>query len=366
MLNLYVRFVYPKLHENSGFSALLLYAAYLLEESLPVYSILFNDRNFRIGFGTWLLVSVVITQGPLCAPVELTNRFWVIQSLNNRSQCLGYIGVLITFLSSPLPLTSISTFHQLSNLGCNYSPLNSSVPVENPCPRDVWYNATFYRNRGNRKFEVGKDFKIASFERNRKDVEDLILSMSEFAFNLERFATDRYKHANCTRNNDQACLELNHEEISNSPRQDEEDITVFGLLHPFRFFLPDVTGFENSTPINHVVERELIKCEKLVIVGDERFIENEFQHVSRKKFFIGKQPILITRFGLMVENQGFSSVSKIIASVYESGLYKLLENVQIGKSNLAHQLTRGGGWLKRPRFIHHFISGHSAKASDSK
>lgn len=272
MLNLYVRFVYPKLHENSGFSALLLYAAYLLEESLPVYSILFNDRNFRIGFGTWLLVSVVITQGmnllnygwtinirdlisckprgaqsltimyqpslvgPLCAPVELTNRFWVIQSLNNRSQCLGYIGVLITFLSSPLPLTSISTFHQLSNLGCNYSPLNSSVPVENPCPRDVWYNATFYRNRGNRKFEVGKDFKIASFEvnkynvghflralshiqRNRKDVEDLILSMSEFAFNLERFATDRYKHANCTRNNDQACLELNHEEISNSPRQ---------------------------------------------------------------------------------------------------------------------------------------------------
>lgn len=43
----------------------------------------------------------------------------------------------------------------------------------------------------------------------------------------------------------------------------------------------------------------------------------------------------------MVENQGFSSVSKIIASVYESGLYKLLENVQIGKSNLAHQLTRG-------------------------
>lgn len=174
--------------------------------------------------------------GPLCAPVELTNRFWVIQSLNNRSQCLGYIGVLITFLSSPLPLTSISTFHQLSNLGCNYSPLNSSVPVENPCPRDVWYNATFYRNRGNRKFEVGKDFKIASFEvnkynvghflralshiqRNRKDVEDLILSMSEFAFNLERFATDRYKHANCTRNNDQACLELNHEEISNSPRQ---------------------------------------------------------------------------------------------------------------------------------------------------
>lgn len=63
LFNLYVRAVYPKLYKSTSYSSQLLFIAYLFEESLPIYSELLNDRNFRIVFGTWLLVSVVVTQG---------------------------------------------------------------------------------------------------------------------------------------------------------------------------------------------------------------------------------------------------------------------------------------------------------------
>lgn len=159
---------------------------------------------------------------------------------------LGYISVLITFLSAPLPLSSITTFQQLSNLGCNYNPINGRVNVPNPCPKNVWYNSTFYKSHGNREFKAGQDFTIMSYmphdynvsrlvgemalltKKHNVDLETLIEVYSPFVEALTDYAKDRFRFANCSRFNDQACLENFAEEIANSPEQ----VFIFYIFWP--------------------------------------------------------------------------------------------------------------------------------------
>lgn len=63
ILSLYVRIRYPDIWTGTGFSPGLLFVSHLLEEALPIYSRLGCDIAFRLGFGIWLLLSVVFTQG---------------------------------------------------------------------------------------------------------------------------------------------------------------------------------------------------------------------------------------------------------------------------------------------------------------
>lgn len=131
-LNAYVRKWHTAIY-HTGFSGTLLLVAYLFDDSIPISKAVGRKTAFRFALGIWLLVSVIIVQ--------------------------GYIGILITSISSPFPHTSVQGFDQLTKLICDYGPSNTT---KNPCPAKFMYNHSLYRTYGNRTLDPGTDFRIMS------------------------------------------------------------------------------------------------------------------------------------------------------------------------------------------------------------
>lgn len=128
----YVKFLYPNL--QGPFSAQLLIIAAFFEKSLPWPKTLLCSTSFRISMGIFSVVSIVLTQ--------------------------GYVGVLITALSSAFPPTRVTTFDKLTTPVCNYDTRN--LTGSNRCPSHIWVDTEFEQLFGSRPFSDVTDFKIFS------------------------------------------------------------------------------------------------------------------------------------------------------------------------------------------------------------
>lgn len=129
---LYVKIFHPVL--TGPFTAQLVLIASLFEKSVPWPKTLLYPTPFRISIGLVSLVSIVLTQ--------------------------GYIGVLITSLSSPFPPIRITSFDNLTTVVCKLD--YKGVNISNTCPPNIWNdsNGLILKVYGSRIFDSKRDFKI--------------------------------------------------------------------------------------------------------------------------------------------------------------------------------------------------------------
>ncbi|OXA36907.1 hypothetical protein Fcan01_28337 [Folsomia candida] len=251
LFRLYVKMFHPIL--KGPFTAQLILIASLFEKSVPWPNTLLHPTSFRISIGLVSLVSIVLTQ--------------------------GYIGVLITSLSSPFPPIRITHFDNLTTFVCNLGC--KGVSTSNTCPRNIWNdsNGLIKKLYGSRIFDNEKDFKIFAISQIKYNIstvhphspdipihqfyDDIATYLKEKTYLPTYFNIPMERYSQIT-------------DKSNSTRL---DILLYSLLHPNHFFHPGFTikrPVDVLVPAETIIVNELGKCERTVWVDEEDKIQDAF------------------------------------------------------------------------------------------
>lgn len=206
----------------------------------------------------------------------------------------GYIGVMITSLLSPFPVRSIESFDQLTTPVCSLN--QSSTSVEG-CPKNMWTNSTFHKNRAFRKFRKEQHFHVLSslieitasgflkrLER-KKGRARLARRMSDMFLKFQSALTNFIQIRQPALYDYEAGKDVDFRKNGKSSPPTQEDVLMYSLYFPNHTLLPE-SRYEFRKDLlpprwEHMLERELVNCERTVWVENEGDVLLWLEHLSR-------------------------------------------------------------------------------------
>ncbi|OXA53598.1 hypothetical protein Fcan01_11597 [Folsomia candida] len=308
-----------KLLEHKSFSIWMYVLASLFEETGFMPSQMEKDTFFRISLGIWCLMSVVLTN--------------------------GYNGIMISELNSPRREFHPDSFDQLS---CNhrfkeflkYSMLDIAFSDKSPVTKieqdiKLWYIQyyAFYKEI----HRLAMSVRMKSVESLKFDVNDTnvditcyrILSAFEQGNSeqvLPEFLSVLHNMANLLWDAD------------NNPHF-LKDMHFYSSKHAF---YPIGFRYRNQnltySVVRALIEREIVKCAKTVLVGKSSEISLEYEFLSRNypdiKFFKSSEAIQNYPSGVSFQYAWKSRVVKTFKRVAEAGILTYVEKQDISNKNL--------------------------------
>ncbi|OXA39308.1 hypothetical protein Fcan01_25941 [Folsomia candida] len=305
--------IYSYVHRNSNFSSWLFILATLFEETGYVPSKMERSTFFRFSFGTWCIMSVVITN--------------------------GYNGIMISELNAPLPSFQPENFDDLM---CN----KLSMSLTDKYLSYMSLPKGSYINRNNIS----------------KDITDVLDQISAYIDNL---IISKFNYSRKLRNENCFNLYSAHPQINIGYHWPE--FFRFLLLHYhangiaswggssylrkqyniiLNFLSPKyldyplnlIYDYFNTTPLQQRIEEEIIQCGKTVFIAQSNVVEAEHIFLSKKypwhKFYKGSEILWVSWYGLAFRYAGFSKIPGYYKSVIESGVYGRIDQELSKRVNL--------------------------------
>ncbi|OXA39341.1 hypothetical protein Fcan01_25890 [Folsomia candida] len=302
-LTLYIKRVYC---DSTSFSTWLPFLASLFEETSSVPGIIEKRQFYRLTFGIWSLVAVLLTN------------------------C--YSGIMINNLVAPLPRIKLETWNDVF---CEEDNPGSAQEVS------VWMNKT-------------------GILRYWEDVQDLfnfnLLSPEYLSPNVKNFSLENpFESKSCFR----LLSAPTYNRYPNMPGN-----TFFYSLHTWRnlklrrnegfsyregnkiklypetWLLSPKPGRElrdlserntskTRVELEQLIENEVVKCGKILYVKDSKYIVQEYLYLSKKyywrDFYIGKDTLKQYLEQLVFYHADKSSIPRNIVATIESGIWKRLD-----------------------------------------
>ncbi|OXA45896.1 hypothetical protein Fcan01_19147 [Folsomia candida] len=336
LLSIYLRVI----RANRLVSSWALFVSSLVGQSYSIAGQVEKRIAFRIGLGSWFLLTVIFTQ--------------------------GYIGLLLNYVCAPLSKISVSNFDDLTIPACNYRPDNGKS-TGNPCPSDIWLNKTRIDLHASRKLKENVEFRLLSpftlWHLNPADAlaaieylkrsQEMKFFMLKFQRSLHTFIQDRHPVAL-----HQFLPWLPQKFIRQTNRLNYEDVVAFNLLHPYeRELVPtDWPTLLASGKLGQALEEEFVKCGKTAWVDDSLSLKRKFDYLSRHyywiKFFMGKRPIIPRMIGFQLRFEGSSNLGRKIAYFMESGCYNYKRGILVtgilARGNRVNEIKAISAKMNRP------------------
>jgi hypothetical protein len=257
-----------------------------------------REPVIRIGLGPWFLMTVVIVN--------------------------AYVGLVITGLTSPLPLVSVDSFGELTKMHFDPEQIARNLIWSRNMHADVdtikimEEEKLFDINR-TREFDPDLDFKIysslneAEFEyvlayalqdnifnqSSKKIFEELLRTYQAFG-NLLLYCMYKYVALEEDLYHEMTIVnystELRREKLKNATVLGVEDAVILNLNFPTHIFIPKSIKNEKwNHSFASAVEQEIIECGRSAYADSRSVVEMEHKYLSENyfwiKFFLSKEEI---------------------------------------------------------------------------
>jgi hypothetical protein len=257
-----------------------------------------REPVIRIGLGPWFLMTVVIVN--------------------------AYVGLVITGLTSPLPLVSVDSFGELTKMHFNPEQIARNLIWSRNMHADfdttiVMEGEKLFDINRTREFDPDLDFKIYSslneaefeyilayalqdniFNQSSNTIfEELLVSYQAFAkfllnCMLKYVVLEEELYAEMTIVN--YSTELRREKLKNATVLGVEDAVILNLNFPTHIFIPKSIKNEKwNHSFASAVEQEIIECGRSAYADSRSVVEMEHKYLSENyfwiKFFLSKEEI---------------------------------------------------------------------------
>lgn len=291
----------------------------ILEDGVPVPGTIEGQSAFRLVFGCWIIVCVLLSN--------------------------FYNGLMITGLNSPLFANRVETFRDLvcDWMSVQYSENGYNFEMTtNWTNHAAWAKLWFYRENLHNIYDSGEEgvklenfsssdcFGLLSFlEKKRhsghKQWPDFLKKLYESFKYFLNF--DRHRH--------------------NPGAHNQTQVLWVNLFHPkHRHFPRNVSNPDKlaSSEFSNLVEQEVVDCGKTVFVAKTPQIVAEREYLWRNypwiNFYKGRDSLYSFPFGLSIRRAGTSRIPRYYETLLESGIGGRLMIEQFSRRNVKRQRAR--------------------------
>lgn len=312
--------LYIKLGKRtSSFSPWMLIIASVVEETPSIPRHIKNQTFFRVIFGTWTLMAIVLTNGYISLMITDVNAPLKGSHPEVWEDLMCIPRIKRDLLNTNLSQEGLTTWDDLIRWRKYVKNVSDQEAVQ------FWEKYFTYRNTEPSGYNVPK----------KQNSSHHCFSLLSHVEKLSYHPLD-YEFFDYLR--DQA--KRPYDSISNAPAiSGKEYLLLLDLASPTHAYGPvkkNVYRIQTTPQVaDAAVKEEVGNCEKTVLVTKSSMVSEEVRHYSKafptKKFFKGKDMIGVFRSGLSFRNLGLSRVMEYYCRLMNTGIYQRLMQESAGK-----------------------------------